>query len=129
MTVVETAEALRKHLGASAVRCEVSARQRFHNFKFKREFLGTCYLGAEDVNGWLVRRGWAVGPAGADPNRHAYASELRAARAERLGMWSDRNRKLDAHARAKMARRQRFWTWEQDQTISYFWWPLVEQRQ
>jgi endonuclease YncB( thermonuclease family) len=60
------------------VRCERRGSDRY------RRMLGVCFLGAEDVNAWMVRRGhaWAF-------VRYSsrYVAEERQARAERLGIW------------------------------------------
>ena len=50
--------------------------------------VGTCYLGREDVAGWLVAQGWAL-----DYDRYshgAYAAQQAEARRGRRGLWQGR---------------------------------------
>jgi len=50
-----------------------------------------CYLagrGQQDLNAWLVRRGWALAEPGAEPeSSKGYLAEERAAQAEGAGIW------------------------------------------
>ncbi|ODM73115.1 thermonuclease family protein [Bradyrhizobium elkanii] len=46
--------ALESHSNGRSWLCRTSGTDRY------RRDLGTCYIGEEDVNGWLVREGWAL---------------------------------------------------------------------
>jgi endonuclease YncB( thermonuclease family) len=60
------------------VRCEPRGRDRYGRM------LGVCFLGAEDVSAWMVRRGhaWAF-----VRYSQRYVAEERQARAQGLGIW------------------------------------------
>lgn len=46
--------ALKTKIGSGTIRCEATERDRYGRF------LGICYLGELDLNGWLVRNGYAL---------------------------------------------------------------------
>ena len=86
--IEETAvAALRKRIGDETVTCEVKVRKLFQNFRVQEALSGTCYLGDStrrlDLNGWLVRQGWAS--ASGRGWGWPYTKEEREARAEEAG--------------------------------------------
>ena len=74
----DAAFALADRIGRSPVTCAISGRDRYSRL------VATCYLEGEDLNGWMVRHGWAVAY-----RRYGtqYVDEENAARRERLGIW------------------------------------------
>ena len=74
----KAALALADHIGRTPVRCESKAHDRY------RRLVATCFLGAENLNRWMVATGWAV--AYRHYSRNYVADEERA-RAARLGIW------------------------------------------
>jgi endonuclease YncB( thermonuclease family) len=71
--------ALEAHIGRRSVECRGDELDRYGRT------LAVCYLGAEDLNAWLVAEGWAVA------YRHystAYVPQEDAARAARRGIWA-----------------------------------------
>ncbi len=73
------ANALAEHLRGRPVTCRVRARDRYERL------VSDCTVGAESVNAWLVREGWAQAYRRYSP---AYVDEEEAARAARRGIWS-----------------------------------------
>lgn len=49
------------------------------------EFAARCSVMGQDLSAWLVRQGWATPKGGAEP---ALGEALKAAKTERLGLWS-----------------------------------------
>jgi endonuclease YncB( thermonuclease family) len=49
------------------------------------EFAARCSVMGQDLSAWLVRQGWATPKDGAEP---ALGEALKAAKTERLGLWS-----------------------------------------
>ena len=84
------ADALQTRIGNATVTCAVDVEKRLDNLFRPREFYsGVCYLGDStrglDLNGWLVRHGWArVHPLGSVKR---YVKEETAAKAEHAGAW------------------------------------------
>ena len=62
-SVEPTIEALQNRIGNQTVTCEVEVHKRLDLFRPRESYSGTCYLGDStsglDLNGWLVRHGWA----------------------------------------------------------------------
>ena len=77
----EATAALRALLGAQDIRCETQGRDRYGRW------IAFCYLGARDVNAWLVEQGHAVAY-----RKHSdyYVPEEIAAREARRGVWQGR---------------------------------------
>ena len=50
----QATQALREKIDGSKVRCEASERDRYVRH------LGTCFLGGNNINAWMVRAGWAL---------------------------------------------------------------------
>ncbi len=76
--LVSTA-ALRAKIGRNSIRCEGTTRDRYGRF------LGICYLNELDLNGWLVRNGYAL--AYTHYSRR-YVSAEREARENGRGLWT-----------------------------------------
>ena len=76
--LVSTA-ALRTKIGRNSVRCEGTTRDRYGRF------LGICYLNELDLNGWLVRNGYALAYT---RYSRRYASAERDARENDRGLWT-----------------------------------------
>lgn len=76
--IVSTA-ALRNKIGRSPITCEGTKRDRYGRF------LGICYLNEIDLNGWMVRNGYALAY-----RRYSrrYASAEREARENSRGLWT-----------------------------------------
>ena len=73
--------ALSDRLSAAHVRCEPKDRDRYGRT------VAVCYLGAVDINGWLVASGWAV--AYRQYSRD-YVDEEQTARDAGTGVWQGR---------------------------------------
>lgn len=71
--------ALAEKLSSSNVRCTWAARDRY------RRALATCFLGAENINAWLVREGWALAYR---QYSKAYVEEEAKAKAAGAGAWT-----------------------------------------
>lgn len=72
-------QALTSFVADKAVRCEISGKDRYNRS------LGTCFVGAIDINGWMVSQGWAVA------YRHysiRYISNEDDARLDQRNLWS-----------------------------------------
>ena len=88
-------DALERRIGSATVTCSVDVQKRLdHLFRPRESFSGVCYLGDStrglDLNGWLVRHGWArVHPLGSVKR---YVQEETAAKAEEAGAWHSRRR-------------------------------------
>lgn len=89
------ADALQTRIGSASVTCAVDGQKRLdHLFRPRVSFAGVCYLGDStsglDLNGWLVRHGWAmVSPLGSVKR---YLQEETAAKAEQAGAWHSRRK-------------------------------------
>ena len=90
VSVQPAIEALKRRIGNQAVTCEVEVHKRLDLFRPRESYSGTCYLGdptsALDLNGWLVRHGWARIDRLGSVTR--YAQEETDAKAELAGAWS-----------------------------------------
>ena len=83
-------DALKSRIDIETVTCEVEVQKRLDLFRPRESYSGTCYLGDStsglDLNGWLVRHGWArVNRLGSVKR---YVQEETKARAEQAGAWS-----------------------------------------
>ena len=74
----DAAFALSNKIGQSPVSCRVSNIDRY------RRAVATCYSGKSDLNGWMVRNGWAVAYR---QYGNQYVRHEAKARAEKLGIW------------------------------------------
>ena len=89
------ADALQTRIGSATVTCAVDVEKRLdHLFRPREFYSGVCYLGDStrglDLNGWLVRHGWArVHPLGSFKR---YKQEERVAKAEQAGAWHSRRK-------------------------------------
>ena len=89
------ADALQTRIGSATVTCAVDIQKRLdHLFRPREFYSGVCYLGDStrglDLNGWLVRHGWArVHPLGSVKR---YVQEETAAKAEQAGAWHSRRK-------------------------------------
>ena len=89
------ADALRTRIGSATVTCTVEVEKRLdHLFRPREYYSGVCYVGDStrgmDLNGWLVRHGWArVHPLGSFKR---YKQEETAAKAEQAGAWRSRGK-------------------------------------
>ncbi len=72
-------DALRGLIGAQSVRCDISGKDRYNRS------LGTCWLGAVNLNQWMVASGWAVAYMRYSDQ---YQSDERAARQSKKNLWS-----------------------------------------
>ena len=74
--------------------CEVEVRKLFGTFKIREAFSEICYLGDStsglDLNGWLVRQGWARANRLGSVMR--YVQEEREAKGEEVGAWAFRKK-------------------------------------
>jgi endonuclease YncB( thermonuclease family) len=77
----KAALALSDHIGRSVLNCEPSTKDRYGRI------VATCFLGAEDINRWMVAQGWAVAYR---QYSRAYVEEEERAHTARLGIWSGR---------------------------------------
>jgi len=89
-SVQPTIEALQNRIGNQTVTCEVEVHKQLDLFRPRESYSGTCHLGDStsglDLNGWLVRRGWArVNRLGSVKR---YVQEETEAKAELAGAWS-----------------------------------------
>ena len=92
VSVKPAIDALKRQIGIETVACEAEVHRRLDLFRPRESFSGTCYLGDStsglDLNGWVVRQGWArVDRLG---SVHRYVQEETKARAEQAGAWSSR---------------------------------------
>lgn len=76
--IVSTA-ALRTKIGRNSIKCEGTKRDRYGRF------LGICYLNELDLNGWMVRNGYALAYV---RYSHRYASAEQEARENSRGLWA-----------------------------------------
>ena len=72
------AHALAKRIGGRPVACEERDRDRYGRI------VALCRAGGEDLNAWMVERGWALAYRRFS---RAYVDEERTARAARRGIW------------------------------------------
>ena len=75
----KAALALSDHIGRSVVNCVPSTKDRYGRT------IATCFLGAEDVNRWMVTQGWAVAYR---QYSRAYVEDEHRAHAARMGIWA-----------------------------------------
>lgn len=75
------ANALADKIGSHVVSCERKNRDRYGRI------LAVCRAGGEDLNGWMVSRGWAMAY-----RKHTkdYLPQEREAKRNRVGMWAGR---------------------------------------
>ena len=90
VSVKPAIDALIGRIGNQTVTCEVEVHKRLDLFRPRESYSGTCYLGDStrglDLNGWLVRHGWArVNRLG---SVRRYVQEETEAKAELAGAWS-----------------------------------------
>lgn len=71
--------ALRTKIGRNSITCEGTKRDRYGRF------LGICYLNELDLNGWLVRNGYALAYT---RYSRRYASAEQEARENGRGLWA-----------------------------------------
>ena len=76
--LVSTA-ALRTKISGNSITCEGTKRDRYGRF------LGICYLNELDLNGWMVRNGYALAYT---RYSHRYASAEQEARENSRGLWT-----------------------------------------
>ena len=74
----KAARALGKRIAGRSVQCEERDRDRYGRI------VAVCRAGGEDLNGWMVREGWALAYR---TYSLAYADEERRARQARRGVW------------------------------------------
>lgn len=83
-------DGLKERIGNQTVTCEVEVHRRLDLFRARESYSGTCYLGDStgglDLNGWLVRHGWARVDRLGSITR--YVQEETEAKAELAGAWS-----------------------------------------
>jgi endonuclease YncB( thermonuclease family) len=72
--------ALADKIGRRRIDCHERDRDRY------RRIVAICYLNGEDLNGWLVRQGWALDYRQYSKGR--YAAEEAEARTAKRGMWA-----------------------------------------
>ena len=89
------ADALQTRIGSATVTCAVDVQKHLdHLFRPRESFSGVCYLGdstgGPDLNGWLVRHGWARVRSLGSVKR--YLQEETAAKAEQAGAWHSRRK-------------------------------------
>lgn len=89
----QAALALADKIRRRPIHCQERDRDRY------RRIVAVCYLGGEDLNGWLVRQGWALDYRQYSKGR--YAAEEAEARAAIRGVWAGTFQKP--------------WEWRQDQ--------------
>jgi len=75
----KAANALSDKIGHRNVRCVGDKRDRWGRL------IAVCFLGSEDLNAWLVRRGWAVAYRRYSKD---YVSQEDRARKAKAGVWS-----------------------------------------
>ena len=70
--------ALRRKVQSAHISCTVSGVDRY------KRLIAVCYIGAQNINNWLVKQGWAIAY-----KRYSndYVSSERTARIERKGIW------------------------------------------
>jgi len=71
--------ALKNKIGRTSITCKGAMRDRYGRF------LGICYLGKLDLNGWMVRNGYALAYT---RYSHRYTSAEREAREAGRGLWA-----------------------------------------
>ena len=92
VSVKPAIDTLKRQIGIETVTCKVEVHKRLDLFRPRESYSGTCYLGNStsglDLNGWLVRHGWARVDRLGSVRR--YMQEETKARAEQAGAWSSR---------------------------------------
>lgn len=81
--------ALRRFIRGRAVVCEVIEELS------ETEVSANCEVAGRSINKWVVRRGWGQPSA---ENANAYATELKTAKKDRVGLWSDEPKKAPPRA-------------------------------
>jgi endonuclease YncB( thermonuclease family) len=76
---IEARNQLTQHIASRRVSCEPSGVDVY------RRSLAVCRLGSEDLNGWMVRQGWALAFVRYSKN---YVAEEASAQNARRGIWS-----------------------------------------
>ncbi|MCG3775348.1 MAG: hypothetical protein JW395_2180 [Nitrospira sp.] len=71
--------ALSDHIGRAVVACKPSGKDRYGRS------IATCFLGAEDLNRWMVAQGWAIAYR---QYSRAYVEDENRAHAAGVGIWS-----------------------------------------
>lgn len=69
---------LRTKVQSARVSCNVNGVDRY------KRLIAVCYIGSENINNWLVRRGWAIAYKRYSKD---YVSTEKKARIERNGVW------------------------------------------
>ena len=83
----QAALALADKIGRSTVRCEPLDIDRY------KRIVSVCRLGTEDLNGWMVRQGWAIASRQYSQEYVDDESEAQAARAGRARLSADPDRR------------------------------------
>jgi len=95
---IEAGEALKRKIGKNKIRCEGHRRDVYGRL------LAICFLGAENINAWLIAQGWAVRFMDAGQQ---YKHEEQVARSQRKGIWSgDFETPADYRKRQKLIHRK-----------------------
>ena len=76
---LQAALALSDYVGRSPLVCDVLGHDRY------RRIIARCFLGATDINRWMVENGWAVAYRRFAPD---YIRDEDGARADKVGVWS-----------------------------------------
>ena len=76
---IVSTSALRTKIGHNSIKCEGTKRDRYGRF------IGTCYLNELDLNGWMVRRGYALAYT---RYSRRYVSAEQKARKNSRGLWA-----------------------------------------
>jgi endonuclease YncB( thermonuclease family) len=76
---IEARDRLSEYIVGHAIDCTPNGQDRY------QRILAVCRLGAEDLNGWMVRQGWALAFV---KYSSAYVREEESARGALRGMWS-----------------------------------------
>jgi endonuclease YncB( thermonuclease family) len=75
---IEARDQLAEHIGGREIRCSSNDIDAY------RRTLATCYFGDEDLNGWMVQRGWALAYV---KYSSAYRQAEEEARTNQRGLW------------------------------------------
>jgi endonuclease YncB( thermonuclease family) len=75
---IDARDQLAAHVAGREIRCSSNGIDAY------RRTLGTCYLGDEDLNGWLVQEGWALAYV---KYSKAYVQAEEDARIHQRGIW------------------------------------------
>lgn len=77
----KSALALDKKIGRKTVSCQITGTDRYGRY------LGTCFAKNTDLNGWMVREGWAVAYV---KYATTYLPDEKAAQGRQSGLWQGR---------------------------------------